>query len=202
MGRTGVSVVQDDWVAADPNDPLGLGRLLDDLRAPEAGGLEPAQDPPSDGADDDQVDLLSVAAMARQVADARFAAEVAQFARERAARHPIATAPAIVPDTDFTDLWRTETTPDRTDTPESPRARTPGVAFPEAGPPEQGTPEPEFPDVAAPQADTAALLRELSSLGLHDPDDAADTALARTVPPARPAAGPANKAKRRGLFGH
>jgi hypothetical protein len=50
-------------------------------------------------------------------------------------------------------------------------------------------------------ADTAALLRELSSLGFDD-DDRREPAPSRPVAPPRPAqAAPEKKAKRRGFFG-
>lgn len=244
-----MSAVQDRSIPT-PEDPLGLGALLarlsdpplpaqlsreqaDDHAVVASAGLGFNDDVPAH-TDESGFDLSDVADMARQVEDARFAAESLLYAQLQAAAD---SAAAAASDDDrnadrhvgteirqIADL-RVEVTPEpapsltdwhqelaavvAASAAELAAAGNPPAAPLDGGaiPVDPPTPAPFPPPIRtlnSGHTDTAALLRELASLG-HDDRMATEnppSAPAQRVPPgSRTAPGVNPKNKRKGLFG-
>jgi hypothetical protein len=242
--RTGrVSVVHDRSIPSE-EDPLGLAALLARLGEPDP-EIEPIYSPPASTRaappvdesisvrhtdDAYEHDLATLASMAREVEEARFAAETRLYAQLRATaerERDVAAAEAAAEPT-----ARTTTQPMPT-----PHAAAPSeptltdwhqelaavVAASAADLAAAGTPAPQptldpeperVPPAPTPRptgptsrTDTAALLRELASLGGDDrADEPSAPPPARPSAPGRPAAsgggnGSNAKGKRKGLFG-
>lgn len=230
-----------------PEDPLGLGALLarlsdapPSLPSPAASSRDTAADTfAAQGApahaDDSGFDLSDVADMARQVEEARFAAESRLYAQLQAAADSAAAAASEDERTadkhvgteirQAADL-RVEVTPEpapsltdwhqelaavvAASAAELAAAGNPpappldGGAIP-VDPPAPARLPPPIRTLNSGHTDTAALLRELASLGHDDrgPADGPPMPPAQRVPPgSRPtSAGAQSKNKRKGLFG-